>query len=145
MDSVVREKQYLLTVKTPTLEDTEKFIRHNIINNYAQYVAVHEGEIIGWADILPHQKELIKHVGLLGMGVVAKYRGNGIGKELLVKTIGHSKNIGLKRLELEVYSYNSVAIGLYEKLGFEYEGTKRRARYINNNYEDVNTMSLCFI
>jgi len=83
LDSVVSEKKYLLTVQTPTLEDTDRFIRRNIKNNYAQYVALVEDKIVGWADIIPHEKELIKHVGLLGIGVISEYRGKGIGKELL--------------------------------------------------------------
>ena len=145
LDSVVNEKKYLLTVQTPSIEDTDKFIRNNIRNNYAQYVALVDNNIVGWTDIIPHQKELIKHVGLLGIGVVAEHRKNGIGRELLAHTINHAKEVGLKRLELEVFANNSTAIALYKQLGFEHEGTKRNARYINDHYEDVCIMSLCYV
>ena len=145
LDSVVREKKFLLTVQTPTLEDTDRFIRHNIKNNYAQYVALVEDKIVGWADIIPHEKELMKHVGLLGIGVVSEYRGKGIGKELLIRTIIHARETGLQRLELEVFANNVAAIELYKQLGFEQEGIKRNARYINDRYEDVCIMSICYV
>jgi len=145
LDSVVSEKKYLLTVQTPTLEDTDRFIRRNIKNNYAQYVALVEDKIVGWADIIPHEKELIKHVGLLGIGVISEYRGKGIGKELLIHTINHARETGLQRLELEVFANNVAAIELYKQLGFEQEGIKRNARYINDRYEDVCIMSICYV
>jgi len=144
LDAVVSEKKYLLTVDTPSAENIASFIRNNIVNNYAQYVALVDNRIVGWADIIPHQKELLKHSGLLGIGVMAQYRGNGIGKALLCHVIKHARETGLKRLELEVFANNAVAIKLYEQLNFELEGTKRKARYINDRYEDVCFMALCY-
>jgi len=145
LDSVVSERKFLLTVQTPPLEDIAGFIRGNIANNYAQYVAVVQGTIVGWADIIPYQKELIQHVGLLGIGVNSEFRGKGIGKELLDSVISHSRQNDLKRLELEVFANNTNAIALYRQFGFQHEGTKRNARYINDRYEDVCIMGLCYV
>jgi len=144
LDSVVREHKFLLTVETDDVETTRGFIRNNIANNVAQFVALIDDKIVGWADILPHQKELLKHGGLLGMGVVSAHRGGGIGKALLSNTIDHARQTGLKRLELEVFANNSVAIALYRQFGFEHEGTKRKARFINDQYEDVCIMAICY-
>jgi len=144
LNSVVQERKFLLTTETPAMENHSLFVRNNIACNHAQYVALHNGSIVGWADVIPHQKELTKHVGLLGMGVVADYRGQGIGKELLAQTVEHAKVSGLKKVELEVFTNNLPAIALYRNTGFELEGTKRLARYINGQYEDVHIMGLCF-
>ena len=65
LDSVVSERKYLLTVQTPSAENIAGFIRNNVENNYAQYVALVDSVVIGWADIIPHQKELLQHGGLL--------------------------------------------------------------------------------
>lgn len=67
---------------------------NNIVCNQAQYVAVVDGEIVEWSDIVPCQKEPIEHAGLLGMGIIATYRGNGIGKKLLAQAINHSRESG---------------------------------------------------
>ena len=80
---VVLERRYLLTLEMPKLEDVEKFVSENIAKNYAQYVADSNGVIVGWSDIIPNQREALKHSGLLGMGVVKPHRGNGIGRNLL--------------------------------------------------------------
>ena len=143
LDSIVGEREYLLTVTTPSFEIVTEFVHRNIADNNAQYVAVVNKRIVGWADIVAYEKELIKHAGLLGMGVVSEYRGRGIGKELLSQTIKHAIEVGLTRIELEVFARNTVAIALYHQLGFELEGTKRNGRFIDNQYVDVCCMALC--
>lgn len=143
LTSVVNERKYLLTLSPPSLANVSDFIRKNIDNNSAQYVADMRGEIIGWADIFPREIEAMKHVGLLGMGVVAAHRGKGIGADLLRNVISHSWDTGLKRLELEVFSTNTVAVNLYKKNGFKLEGTKRNGRYLDGKYEDVHFMAQC--
>jgi len=143
LSSVVNERKYLLTLSPPSLSNVSDFIRKNIDNNFAQYVAVVDGEVIGWADITPREIEAMRHVGLLGMDVVAAHRGKGIGAELLKNVIQHSWETGLKRIELEVYASNRVAVDLYNKNGFELEGTKRNARYLDGRYEDAHFMAQC--
>ncbi len=143
LSSVVNEGKFLLTQTPPSLSDTAEFIRNNIDTKSAQYVAELNGDIIGWADILPRDLPVMRHVGLLGMGVVAVHRGKGIGSELLEKTLTHAFDSGLKRIELEVYASNASAIKLYQKFGFELEGTKRNGRIVNDAYEDVHFMALC--
>jgi len=140
--SVVSEKRFLATTAPPSPDSTADFIRRNIANNYAEFVALIGDEVVGWADIIPFEKEIMQHAGVLGMGVVAEHRGKGIGKALLFRTIDQARENGLKRVELEVFAYNSVAIALYKQLGFKHEGTKRKARYINGSYEDVCFMGL---
>jgi len=145
LTSVVKERKYLLTLEPPSLENVTAFITTNIDNNYAQFVADLNGEIIGWADIVPGKKEALKHAGLLGMGVVLEHRHKGIGKQLLKQVVEHSWKIGLKRLELEVFASNVNAVALYKQFGFELEGTKRNARLVDGRYEDVHIMAQCQI
>ena len=49
---------------------------------------------------------------------------------------------GLEKVELEVYASNRSAKALYEKLGFEVEGIRKRARKLDGAYEDVILMGL---
>lgn len=134
---VAAEKKYLLTVEPPSLENMEAYVRHNIEQNHAQYVAVIEQQIVGWADLIPHVRDSVRHVARLGMGVVAEHRGQGIGNQLLERAMAHAWAQGLKRLELEVFSDNEVALNLYRKHGFQVEGVKRFARYIDGAYQDI--------
>ncbi len=49
--------------------------------------------------------------------------------------------LGLHRIDLEVYDFNARAIGLYEKLGFVKEGVLREA-YKKEKYHDIIIMSI---
>ncbi|QDT94525.1 GNAT family N-acetyltransferase [Gimesia algae] len=134
---VAAERKYLLTVEPPSLENMEAYVRHNIEQNHAQYVAVIEEQIVGWADLIPHVRESVSHVARLGMGVLAEHRGQGIGNRLLERAMAHAWEQGLKRLELEVFADNEVALNLYRKHGYQVEGVKRFARYIDGAYQDI--------
>jgi RimJ/RimL family protein N-acetyltransferase len=43
----------------------------------------------------------------------------------------------LKRVELEVFASNKIAIGLYEREGFVIEGRKRFARFLDGAEDDI--------
>jgi RimJ/RimL family protein N-acetyltransferase len=71
------------------------------------------------------------------------YRGQGVGFIASSKTIEHGiENLGLQRIWLTVLSTNTPAIKMYEKLGFELEGTLRRALYKEGEFRDLMLMSL---
>lgn len=142
VDNVAREKKYLAMVQAPPIERMRERVMGNIDAGYAQYVAVCPGEVVGWADIVPGQRDSTRHMGALGMGVAEGYRGQGIGRLLLARAIDHCWQMGLKRIELEVFVHNVRAITLYENMGFEFEGRHRKSRYIDGNYEDVYHMAL---
>lgn len=56
---------------------------------------------------------------ILVLHVREGYRGQGIGTQLLVKTIQAAKNQGLGFITLTVYFDNLVATNLYNKFGFQ--------------------------
>ena len=141
LSSVAKEGAFLLTVEPPLIERMENFVKDNIKNNNAQYVCEVNGLIIGWAYIIPYPRQTMGHVGSLGMGVIKPYRGKGYGKKLLKYVIDHAWSQGLKRLELEVFSDNKIAINLYKKMGYEVEGIKKYARFYNGIYQDIVVMA----
>ena len=54
----------------------------------------------------------------LGISVVRKYRGRGLGRELMSRLMDHAKSSGIKKLSLSVDPAN-YALQLYQKLGFK--------------------------
>jgi L-phenylalanine/L-methionine N-acetyltransferase len=141
LDSVAKERKYLLMTEALPFEKMRAFVQNNVEKNYAQYVAVSDSQIVGWADITPRNHPTMAHVGALGMGVMSAYRGKGIGSKLLASVIQHAWESGLKRLELEVFADNEAAIHLYKKHGFVEEGIKRYARVIDGDYQDLVVMA----
>jgi RimJ/RimL family protein N-acetyltransferase len=61
---------------------------------------------------------------------------------LLDATIERAREFGLQKIELEVFSSNEAAVGLYRSFGFYEEGRKRRGRFVDGNYDDILMMAL---
>jgi ribosomal protein S18 acetylase RimI-like enzyme len=105
-------------------------------------VAVKGDEVVGWCDVTPNRREGFRHSGVLGMGLLAGFRGRGLGRKLLGETIAAAHAAGLTRLELEVLASNEAAVALYERSGFTHEGRKRGARMLDDRAEDILCMAL---
>ena len=142
LDTVARERRYLLFLAAPPIETTREFIAAVIAKGWSQFFAIHEGEVIGWCDVLRHEREGLRHSGHLGIGLLPAYRGMRVGSRLLAATIDDAFRKGLARIELEVFAANTRAIALYRKFGFVEEGRKRQARYLDGAYEDAILMAL---
>jgi ribosomal protein S18 acetylase RimI-like enzyme len=142
LDVVAREKKFLALVEAPSLEQVETFVRANIEKGIAQVVAVDSKQVVGWADIVPAWAAGVAHRGSLGMGVLASYRGQGLGRALLRACIARAWAAGLERIDLEVRTDNLAAIRLYESTGFQREGIRRSGMRIDGVYSDTLQMGL---
>lgn len=143
VDAVARERRYLGIVEGFTVEQTRAFVRAVQAVGGVQLVAVNAaGEVVGWCDVLRDDREGFTHVGRLGMGVLRAVRGRGIGRRLAESAVTAAAERGIERLELDVFASNAPAIGLYERLGFEREGVRRRARKLGDAYDDIVLMGL---
>jgi ribosomal protein S18 acetylase RimI-like enzyme len=142
--SVAREQKYLAFLDAPTLEMTRAFVLENLQDDWPHVVAVIEDKVIGWCDITSLHRPVFAHSGVLGIGVLAPFRGRGIGEALMRPAIEKARSKGLTRIELTVREHNKPAISLYEKLGFKAEGLHRNAVRIGNKYENHISMALLF-
>lgn len=141
-DAVARERTYLARVEAPPIDSVRAFVQRIIAGGVPQFVALEGDTVIGWCDVIPNSIEGFTHVGRLGMGVQKDYRGKGIGEKLARATIGKAKKKGLEKVVLSVFASNLAAIKLYEKIGFKVEGVKKKARKIDDNYDDMIEMAL---
>lgn len=65
------------------------------------------------------------------------FRGRGIADKLISYILEYGfGELGLIRVELNVYTYNTPAINCYEKLGFKKEGLKRKSTKFENEFWD---------
>jgi ribosomal protein S18 acetylase RimI-like enzyme len=142
IDTVARERRYLLFLQAPPIESTRRFVAQVIEKEWSQFFALHEGRVVGWCDILRNEREGMRHSGHLGMGILPEYRGMKIGTRLISETIADATGKGLTRIDLEVFASNTRAMALYHKMGFVEEGRKRRARFLDGEYDDNVVMAL---
>ena len=106
-------------------------------------VACVEGEVVGNLGIeTSPNRPRIRHAGGIGMAVRDDWQGRGVGTELMRAALDLADNwLNLSRLELTVYTDNAAGIALYEKFGFEREGTHRRYAFRDGGYVDAYSMA----
>jgi RimJ/RimL family protein N-acetyltransferase len=144
LDSVARERRYLSFLEAPPIETTQAFVLGNIKRGHPQFVAVSAGEVVGWCDVIPLDRPILAHRGVLGIGLLPQFRGQGIGTTLIRSALAAARTFGLHRVELTVREPNTGAIELYKKVGFEIEGVQRDAVLVDGVYEDVVCMAMVF-
>jgi putative acetyltransferase len=82
------------------------------------------------------------HAASLGMGVHDDYSGRGIGQAMLGELIEIADNwMNIHRLELTVFADNEPAVRLYQKLGFEIEGTHKDYAFRSGSFVDAYAMA----
>ncbi|MFE2424740.1 GNAT family N-acetyltransferase [Streptomyces hokutonensis] len=70
-------------------------------------------------------------------------RGRGIGTEATRLIVGHAfEQLGLHRIQLEVYGHNHRALRVYEKAGFVVEGVRREVRLRDGEWVDEVLMAI---
>lgn len=142
IDLVAREKSYLAFTQAPPLEQSLAFYRGLQSVGAPHFVALEAAEVVGWVDVSPLMGESRAHIGALGIALVPSARHKGLGARLMQAAIDKSWAKGLSRIELSVRADNVNAKALYERFGFELEGTLRRGNLIDGQYHDVYVMSL---
>lgn len=143
VDAVKDEGEFLFATLRFKIEETRRFMQASReADNPALLTLDENDKVIGWCDISPGNIEETRHVGTLGMGVVAACRGQGIGEELLAQAINKSRQKGLEKIELQVFASNEAARSLYRKVGFSEEGVLRRKRKFRGHYDDLVCMAM---
>lgn len=92
--------------------------------SFYSLVAEEEDSILGQIGIEVMTSPRRRHVANVGLAVSERARGQGVGSLLLSSAIELCEGwLGIRRIELETYIDNTVAIGLFRKQGFVIEGT----------------------
>jgi RimJ/RimL family protein N-acetyltransferase len=141
LDGVARERRWLAFLEAPPLPRVRSFVLNGLRNGMTQFVAVDDGRVVGWCDVNPKSHETLRHSGVLGMGVAASHRGQGLGAALLRATLEVAAASGIRRVELIVRADNAAAIRLYEKHGFELEGRLREYLIVDGRAYDALQMA----
>ena len=113
------------------IENELKINKSHFINpskNTINYLLIDEGVIVGGVDY----SFLIDEAEILFLYVVEEEREKGYSKYLLKNTFSMLKDMGVKKIFLEVNVNNHIAMGLYRKV-FGFEPINIRKKYYNNS------------
>lgn len=116
---------------------SERSFRHEIEHRDGIFlVALVEGQVAGYAAAWL----VIDEAHITTLAVAPEQRRNGIGMALTRELLKRAAQAGMTCATLEVRAGNSGALALYERLGFEAAGVRKR--YYPDNREDAVVMWL---
>ncbi len=91
------------------------------------FFAEHEGVAVGYCETLvftnEHNPALIGDGMIANLGVLAAYRGAGLGRALLLAGCHYLRQRGCSEIDLHVDGENATAVRLYESVGFQQHET----------------------
>ncbi len=97
------------------INSDDKFLlvyeENNIICSYAMVNIVVKPET-------PY-RHLLKYLEIQEIGTLQTKQRNGFGKQLIQKIKELAKDLGIERIELNMWSFNDNALKFYENLGFK--------------------------
>lgn len=137
-EKLSQETDYLMFTPEETAEKAEQ--EEEFIKKYDDYkqvfIAVEDDEIIGYLGISRSHLSKIKHTAKFTVGVLDDYKQQGVATKLIEFAEKWAKERGVKRLEMTVITEDEPALSLFEKSGFEEEGTRKNSVNINDKYYD---------
>lgn len=122
MKAVVDEGRWLATQSSTSEADLRRRFAEQMERGHV-FVVIGQGDaIVGMAGLHPTRA---KRVWNIGTWILASHRGRGLGRALMEASIAEAVAEGARKIELEVFTDNEAAIGLYRSTGFEAEGLRR--------------------
>lgn len=101
-------------------------------------VALCGDEVVGNVSVSMETRARRRHVAHLGIVVKAGFSGKGVGSLMLNRIVDLCDNwLGIRRIELTVFSDNDRAIALYRRFNFEVEGEARGYAMRDGQYTNV--------
>ncbi|MBR8729419.1 Spermidine N(1)-acetyltransferase [Porphyromonas levii] len=129
-------QKYLNISETFSLEKTEVwFSKINIDNQRYDCVFLLEDELIGMGGL----SHISYKDGSAEFYIYLReqYHGQGLGTKSTKMLLDYGFNeLGLRRIYLYTFEENKPANSLYEKVGFQLEGTLREHTFKNNEYHN---------
>jgi L-phenylalanine/L-methionine N-acetyltransferase len=105
-------------------------------------VAELAGRVVGTAGLHFAPQLRRRHCAHIGISVEPAVQRQGVGSALMQAMCDYADNwANLLRLELTVFTDNLDAIALYERFGFQLEGTHRAYALRHGVYADVHAMA----
>lgn len=129
--------------RATTIEDVAQRLRHTPDGSFV--LGAFDGAgLVGSVGLARESRSKTQHKAFIwGVYVRPSYRGQGIGRALMVATIERARACsGLRQINLTVAATQSTAVKLYHSLGFKRFGCERDALKIDDGYIDEEWMAL---
>lgn len=128
------------------MEETKEFVDHVILGTHAakSYIMVEKGKEtpIGIVSLINIDYKNRNAECIIDIGE-KEYWGKGYGSEGLKLLLDYAfYEMNLHRVYLKVFSFNDRAIRLYNKIGFQQEGSSRQSLFRDGAWYDIVHMGI---
>ena len=97
VDVVARERKYLAFLEAPPLASAREFVLENIAKGNPQFVAIAEGGVVGWCDVVRLDPPHSCPCGRAGDGTASGLSADrGYGRRLVEATLHAAESGGLQ-------------------------------------------------
>lgn len=143
INEVCAEEVYLLMDQVPNdLERERAWLQEFDGVRNVLFVALDGDTIVGQVDCHGGRFTKDRHTGLVGIAIRSGWREVGLGLVLMDRVLHWMRERGFERAYLSVFSTNVRARRLYQAMGFEVEGVRKRQYKIRGEYADDVVMGL---
>ena len=147
INSLVNEKQgdkkstlYTGFDRKVTREEEVEWLAQTLVaiegESVINMVADINGKIIANGDVTRGRYKDTHHHGHMGLTMISKYRGQGIGRRMIETLVRESRRAGLRTLDAEFLADNETARRAYERAGFKQAGIVPHKVFRNGRYFD---------
>lgn len=121
--------------------EQERWYKDQAHDKSKRYFGIHQqDQLIGC--VWYNDWDKVNRSARIGIFVDDKFRGMGIGKNVLSKMCDYLQNhLNIHRLWCLVKEDNAPAVALFMKLGFKAEGTQKEAIFRNGKYFNYTMMA----
>jgi ribosomal protein S18 acetylase RimI-like enzyme len=123
------------------VDHEEVLMRHNEIEERMFFVATVGDEVVGWVHLAGSELEKLAHTAKLTVGVIAEYRGHGVGSHLLERGLEWATGRGYEKLYNSVPETNDDAIEFLKAAGWEVEAVREDHYRLGDDYVDEAMMA----
>ena len=118
------------------LPDADELVARSRSSPPKYFVALVDGEVIGWIHLEQRDIDKLSHVVYLTMGLLDEYRGLGIGTKLNDRAISWAGASGYEKVSSNVPATNESAVNFLEKHGWVKEGLRPDQYTIDGTFVD---------
>jgi len=110
----------------------ERDARHPVL------VAERDGRVVGWGSLNRfNPRAAYDHVADFSVYVERRWRGRGVGRELLEALVAAARGIGYHKMVLAALAHNAAGLALYTRAGFTHVGVYREQGQLDGRWADV--------
>jgi len=114
INSVCTEGKWMEVNEYQPTQKWEYFFKNSTHSDYLLLLCTRNKDTVGWFRLFPAKNNYWE----LGIGLVKKYRNQGIGTQLLNEGFNWASRKAISRIQLTVFSNNQRALHLFKKFGF---------------------------